>query len=247
MNGDKKMIFYERQNQIIEHLKAKKLCTVKELSQLVFASESSVRRDVKLLEQKGYLKQVYGGVILCEQTNSVVPLPLRDASNISVKEELAKRAAEEIFDGATVMADGSSTVRRIIKYINRSYSIRIITNNLSIVNELSESPSDNIKLFCTGGLFVPQSNIFIGSSAESYVKNVYADLLFFSSQALSLDGEISDVSEEETSLRRAMLTRAKRKIFLCDSSKLSQKRTFTLCTKDDVDRIICDKPLPWEK
>ena len=231
----------------MEYMKTKKLCTVKELSEVVFASESSVRRDVKLLEQKGYLRQVYGGVVLAEQTNDVVPLTLRDASNSSIKEELAKRAAEEVFDGATVMTDGSSTVRRIVKYINKSYSVKIITNNLSIFNEYSNTGNANLKLFCTGGLFLPQSNIFIGSSAENYVKNTYADILFFSSQALSNDGEVSDVSEEETSLRRTMLSRAERKIFLCDSSKLGEKRTFTLCTKDDVDRIICDRSLPWEQ
>ena len=52
--------------------------------------------------------------------------------------------------------------------------------------------------------------------------------------------------EEETALRKIMLARAKRKIFLCDSSKLGKERTFAVCGKDDVDLIICDKRLPWE-
>jgi len=59
-------------------------------------------------------------------------------------------------------------------------------------------------------------------------------------------GEISDISEEETSLRKVMLSRSKKKIFLCDSSKLGLQKTFTLCNKDEVDLIICDKALPWE-
>ena len=88
-----------------------------------------------------------------------------------------------------------------------------------------------------------QSNVFVGSTAENYISKINADILFFSSQALSDEGEISDVSEEETSLRRVMLSRAKKKIFLCDSSKLGMKKTFTLCSKDDVDVIICDKEL----
>ena len=88
---------------------------------------------------------------------------------------------------------------------------------------------------------------FVGAAAENYIRNTYADILFFSSQAISNDGEISDVSEEETSLRRIMLDRAKVKIFLCDSSKIGQKKTFTLCTKDNVNEIICDATLPWEQ
>ena len=86
----------------------------------------------------------------------------------------------------------------------------------------------------------------MGNGAERYVSEVNADILFFSSQALSQEGEISDASEEETSLRRLMISRAKRKIFLCDSTKLGASRTFVVCHKDDVDKIICDVSLPWE-
>ena len=111
----------------------------------------------------------------------------------------------------------------------------------------SECTSSQVKLYCTGGLFDSHSSIFYGNSAENYVSNIGADLFFFSSQAISEDGEISDVSEEETSLRKVMLSRSKKKIFLCDSSKLGLQKTFTLCSKDDVDLIICDKKLPWEK
>lgn len=236
------MYEYERQREILSYLRQKRFATIKELTGIVFASESSVRRDIKGLEQKGQLKQIYGGVVLPEYENSVVPIELRDPSNSAVKEELAKRAAEYIYDGATVIMDGSSTVRRIIKYIGKFHNLKIITNNQRIFNECDHPDA---KLYCIGGLFLSQSKIFVGSAAERYINGINADILFFSAQAISDAGEISDASEEETALRKAMLSRAKRKIFLCDSSKLGLKRTFTVCTKDDVDVIVCDTQLPW--
>lgn len=237
------MIIYERQQAILNYLKQNKFSTVKELSKIVWASESSVRRDIKVLEQKGYVNQMYGGIALSGYSNNVVPISLRDSSNASIKDELAKEASKHIFDGATILMDGSSTVRRIIKYTNRFKNLKIITNNQLVFLECTHP---QIKLYCTGGLFNSQSNIFLGSTAESYISNINADIVFFSSQAISNDGEISDVSEAETSLRRMMLSRAEKKVFLCDSSKLGLKKTFTLCTKNDVDLIICDKKLPWE-
>ena len=72
-------------------------------------------------------------------------------------------------------------------------------------------------------------------------------IFFFSSQGISEDGEISDSSEEETSLRRVMLERSKQKYFLCDSSKIGVKKLFTVCRESDLDGIICDTKLPWEK
>ena len=237
------MIIYERQQAILNHLKQNKVSTVKELSKIVWASESSVRRDIKVLEKQGYVDQIYGGVTLSGHSNNVVPVTLRNSYNSTIKDELAKTASKHIFDGATIFMDGSSTVRRIIKYTNRFKDLKIITNNQLI---FSECMNPQIKLYCTGGLFNNHSYIFIGSTAENYIDSVNADIVFFSSQAISNDGEISDVSEEETSLRKKMLSRAKKKIFLCDSSKLGLKKTFFLCTKNDVDLIICDKKLPWE-
>ena len=97
-----------------------------------------------------------------------------------------------------------------------------------------------------GGYYDAEEHAFIGSAAERYVQGVNADIFFFSSSALSNEGEISDVSEVETALRRVMLTRARRRVFLCDSSKLGDRRTFVVCNKDDVTDIICDKKLPFE-
>lgn len=238
------MIICERQEAILNHLKQNKFSTIKELSKIVWASESSVRRDIKVLEQKGYVDQVYGGVTLAGYSNNVVPIELRNSYNSTIKDELAREASKYIFDGATILMDGSSTVRRIIKYTNIFKNLKIITNNQLI---FSECTNPQIKLYCTGGLFNSQSNIFTGSAAESYIDSIKADIVFFSSQGISNDGEINDVSEEETSLRKKMLSRSKTKIFLCDSSKLGLEKTFVLCTKNDVDLIICDKQLPWEK
>lgn len=237
------MIIYERHQTILNFLREKKFSTVKELSKLVWASESSVRRDIKTLEQKGYVNQVYGGIVLSNYANTVVPINLRDSSNSAIKDKIAKEASTHIFDNATILMDGSSTVKRIIKYINGFKNLKIITNNQLI---FSECTNHNIKLYCTGGLFDTQSNIFYGSIAESTIDNLNADIVFFSSQAISNNGEISDVSERETALRKKMLSRAKKKIFLCDSSKLGLQKSFKLCNKDDVDLIICDKELPWE-
>lgn len=233
------MSVYERRQKIMEHLHKERFSTVKKLSLAVWSSESSVRRDLKELERGGLVRQVYGGVTLPEYEHSVIPVEVRDSSNSPIKDTLAKRAAEELFDGATVILDGSSTVRRIMKYTDKFHSLKIITNNLRVF----EDYRGDATLICTGGVFVKNGNIFVGRAAEEFIKGINADILFFSSQALSLDGEISDASEEETSLRRVMLSRAKKTVFLCDSSKLGARRTYRLCSLDEVDEVICDKEI----
>ena len=46
--------------------------------------------------------------------------------------------------------------------------------------------------------------------------------MFFSSQSLSIDGLITDSTEEENYVRKMMLKASKTKVFLCDSEKFSK-------------------------
>ena len=238
------MISFERKQKILKYLEVNHSATVRELAAAVYTSESSVRRDLEALESEGFVKRFYGGVIISEHLNDIVPISLRDRANAAAKEEIARRAAALIRDDSTIILDASSTARRIIKYIENRKNLRIFTNNLRIFNEAAHL---KCSIYCTGGAFNPKNHAFVGPMAEKFIRSVSADMLFFSSQGISEDGEISDVSEEETSIRKAMLDRARYKVFLCDSSKLGVVKPFTVCNKDNVDKIICDTTLPWEK
>ena len=234
------MIKYERQQNIVSILKERRFATVAELAGEVWASEASVRRDIEWLEKQGYVNKIYGGVVLAEYKNSVVPVELRASAYSPEKELVAKRAAEYVFDGATIIMDGSSTVRRICKHLAHGMKLKIFTNNQQIFTDLADR---DLELYCTGGRFDPETRVFVGTAAEHFLRGISADILFFSSQAISERGEISDVSETETSIRRVMMERARKKIFLCDSSKFGLVKPFTLCTKDEVDVILCDREL----
>ena len=238
------MIGYERLQKILEYLELKRSATVRELADALYVSEASVRRDIASLEAKGFVNKIYGGVILSKYRGDVVPVTLRDGEHSGVKDELARRAAQMIKSGDTVIIDASSTARRIVKYLGSVRDTKIITNNLRIFGECQ---NPHIKLYCTGGTYSQSNHALIGPAAENYLRSVSADLLFFSSQGVTEDGMISDVSEEESSLRRVMLERADKKFFLCDSSKIGVRKTFTLCHADSLDGVICDKPLPWEQ
>ncbi len=238
------MIILERREKILSILEQKRTATFRELAEALFISEASIRRDVDALEKAGQVRRIYGGVVLESYHNAVVPLGFRESENSQIKEDLARRAADMVQDGDTIMLDASSTVRRMVKYLGGKRGVKIITNNLRIFSE--EVPQDML-LYCTGGLFNAQNALFYGAGAERYLRSLYADKCFFSSQGISAEGKISDASEEETALRRVMLSHAERKIFLCDASKLGVKRMFALCSREDVDEIICNEKLPWEE
>jgi len=238
------VIGYDRQQEILALLQKKQSATVKELAKAVFVSEASVRRDLEKMERAGLVQRVYGGVVLAECKNKGVPLALRDNDNHTIKGRLAQKAAQMIPDGATVLIASGSATRRIAKYLRGKKGVCIITNSLAMLEELE---GVDVQAYCTGGLFRPQEKDFVGPAAERFLRSVSADLAFFSVGAVSREGELSSIREEWVSVASTMIQRAKRSVCLCVSSNIGKKMPFMVCTKDDVDEILCDMPLPWEK
>lgn len=236
------MLQHERQNEILNILKNQSSATVEEIAAKIFVSPSTARRDIIALEEKGYVARLYGGIMLAEYTNESIPVSLREGSFSAAKEAVAKMAAARITHGATVFADGSSTVRRVFKYVEAE-GVTVITNNKRLFDEYANKKC--FTLFATGGRYDARNHVFLGEMAIRNVRDFRADLFLFSSQGVTEEG-VFDVSEEETALRRAMLSAADKSIFLCDASKLGVKKTHRLCPLTAIHEIICDAPLPWD-
>ena len=236
------MLQCERQEEILAILEQKKTMNIPELAKSLYVSEATIRRDLNTLEKLGLAKRVYGGVMLSKYASSSdLPLALREHEQRPQKDLIAAKASEFLHHGATIIMDASSTVQHMIPYLKDYDDLTVITNSMKAIDQLEGM---NVRVFCTGGHFIPRNKAFAGDPAIQMLKSIYADFLFFSSQGLSLSGEISDFSEEETALRKVMLTRATRSYFLCDHSKIGQSFLFRLCDSVDVDGIICDTPLP---
>ena len=225
----------KRQEEILNYLRSTHFASISELAASFYASEATIRRDIQKLSSKGLVKSFYGGVAITEYQNTPVPIYLRDKENSASKEKIALSASKLIKDNSTIIFDSSSTVRRICKYITDRKGLTVITSNLRVCDELKES---DVKVICTGGSLIKTRDCFAGHIAEDTLRKIKADMLFFSSQGLSDNGDITDSSEDETSLRKVMFSVSKEHYFLCDPSKVNKDFPFVLCNLENVTKAI---------
>ncbi len=232
------MIVSERQNQICSILSEQRFATVKELSERLFISESSIRRDLSRLESKGYIKRNHGGAILLHSGDTVVPFGIRTFHNVKEKKLIAKKAVELIHTGDMVFLDQTSTSYFLAAEILKSKTVTVVTNNREIINLLAGS---ELPVICSGGIISKANDIcLIGQSAQDTFSEIYADIAFFSCKSLSFDGIISDCSQEEVFVRNAMLASAAKKVFLCDGSKMGSRSAYKQCELNDVDVLVSE-------
>lgn len=236
------MPFYEREDKILNALLEKESMTTQELSAKLYVSAPTLRRDLIKLEQMGKIIRTHGGAQLIQKSaDEKIPFFLREQEQNDAKEMMAGKAATFIRDGDIIMLDGSTSAYSIIPHLAAFKNLIVITSSAKSSFLLGRMGISNI---CTGGRMITRSLSYIGEEAENTVRRYNADLVFFSCRGLSMDGRLTDNSIEENSLRKIMLRHAKKKVFLCDSSKLDHVYLNNLCHLSEVDEIICERRLP---
>ena len=236
------MMISDRHQKILDALRSDPDVTVRELAKMLCVSEPTVRRDFTELHRKGIITKIYGGAILNSGSADIeIPFLLRENEKSSTKSIMGAKASELISDGMVIMLDGSTSAYHIVSYLSKFKDIIVITSGAKTAVALAEA---NIRTFCTGGQMLIHSYSYVGEQAEDFVKNINADILFFSCRGLSDDGKMTDIAIEEANLRKAMFNSCKKKILLCDSSKFGKTCFYNMGSIKDIDGIITEGEMP---
>ena len=212
-----------------------KSMTVNRLSELLFVSRPTIRRDLDVLESQGAVMRTHGGVVLRNAADLEIPLMLRERQNNLSKERIAAKAEGYVQNGQVIFLDASSTVSYLVPRLEKFSDIIVVTNSPKTSMALGEL---GIKNYCTGGLMLIHSVAYVGSDTERFVSGINADVFFFSSRGYEAGGMITDSSVEEAGVRRAMMKNSAKSYYLCDSSKKNKKYMYNICSVGDVDGVI---------
>ena len=236
------MPFYEREEKILCLLAADEVISVEEIAKRLYISKPTVRRDLDKLSKKGLIARTHGGAMLIKKAaDATIPFALREQEQNSAKAIMASKAVQFIKDGDTVMLDGSTSAFAIVPLLAEFKNLIVITSSAKSSFMLGQM---GIKNICTGGHMVNKSLSYVGEDAVRTVNNYNADVVFFSCRGVSTDGFLTDNSIEENQLRKAMIKKARKAVFLCDQSKFDKTYLNNLCHVSEIDEIISDGKLP---
>lgn len=235
------MSIYNREEKYLKLLMVKEY-SVKELSEKLFVSEATVRRDIVALKKKDLVTS-HGGIVSMKSkyADQRIPLFLRNEEFDFAKKEIAIKATSYIKNGNVLMMDASTSAHHLLAHLSAFKNILIITNGAKTA---IEAASIGIKTICTGGEITMESFSYVGVDAEKLLQQYHADVAFFSCRGISDDGVITDNSILENNIRRIMIQNSKKKILLCDQSKFGKTYLNTLCHKDNLDAIITNSKRP---
>ncbi len=229
----------EREAEIMAILSESEYVTVEMLTQRIDISASSIRRDLKDLEDRGLVVRSYGGVKLSDRAQKGRPVGVRTQENAAVGRRIAQAAVALLQKGDTVFADASSPVLFTAEFLAAVEDLTIVTNSIELASALSDYAG---KVYCTGGVLSDDNRAaLVGESARAFLSGIRADVALCACEGVTPSGECFASSAEEAVLRRVMLQNARRRILLCESATWGKAAPFYQTHTDEVDYILSEQ------
>lgn len=226
----------ERRRTILDILQSEGSVRVSELSHLLNVSEITIRRDLELLEKKGYLEKTFGGAILYRRLELEPLFSEKDHINIDAKRAIAAAAANLVDGNETILINSGSTTLRIFRNLINKDNLTVITNNIGAT---LESQGLGLNLIITGGQYREQSNSLTGPIAIQNIQKVFADKCFIGVDGISIKQGLTTPILEEAEIARAMIGQTRKQVIVvADSSKLGVVSNYLSANIQDINTLV---------
>ncbi|KEQ11499.1 hypothetical protein GZ77_25750 [Endozoicomonas montiporae] len=211
--------------------------SVKDLAVQFDVSVETMRRDLRVLEEKGLLRRQHGSALSLVGDEVGLAFGQRADEQASEKNAIAQKATSLVRAGDAIMLDASSSSWYLAKVLP-DMKLTVITNSMRVAFELVSRRK--IKTLTIGGEYSEKYGAFLGPLATSQVGNFCADILFFSCTGFQEESGVWESNEANAAIKQSMLRSAERSVLLCDSSKVGKSGLIRLCKTDDLSRVISE-------
>ncbi|RIL44408.1 DeoR/GlpR transcriptional regulator [Staphylococcus gallinarum] len=234
------MLPTERRRKIIHELEKNEFLKMKSLQKNLGISIETLRRDVQQLFKEDLITKEYGGIRIKKERNGESRIEQRLNLNLDKKEEIAKKAVNEINNGDCIFLDSGSTTLQIAKNLINHQNLTIITNSIPVMLETLDQGHTVISI---GGKVRKSEHSITSFEFLFNFDRLNIEKAFICCSGFSEQNGITDYSLEEVQTRRRILKLSNIKYLTADSSKLNKVVTVKICDLHELDILICDSDL----
>ena len=202
----------------------------------------TIRKDLESLEGEARLIRTHGGAIAPERTQAELAFDVREQRQLAAKQAIGLAAAAMVSSGDSIALDASTTALYIARNLRAHRELSIVTNGLHIAAEMAALPG--ITVLMPGGRVRSEAFSLVGSFGDSLLAGVNIQMAFLGAVGLALDVGLTDVTEEEAAIKRAMVASARQVIAVVDHTKWDRVGLATFCPLDQLSIVISDSRAP---
>jgi DeoR family fructose operon transcriptional repressor len=226
------MIPYVRQRKIVEELEKKDIIYIDDLVGIFDeVSESTIRRDLKILEEEGQIQTLRGGGVKLKGSSYDIPVVEKESMYKEEKERIARFAASLVQNNEVIYIDSGTTCLQMLKYLKEK-TLTIITSNIQV---LSEIDSPTLTCIILGGEVNKALDSISGPLTETTLKSLYFDKAFLGTSGYSLENGVNTPDFKEANKKSLVKEKSNECYVLADHSKCDIN---TLCKAFELNECI---------
>jgi DeoR family transcriptional regulator, fructose operon transcriptional repressor len=235
------MLGEERKAKIREHVLQNASATVQEIRDKFGISESTVRRDLKELEEANLIRRTHGGAVSLQVVNFEPTYTEKEDQFRREKGAIARMAAAYVKEGDTILIDSGTTTYHLVEELKRFSKLTVVTNSLLFAQELQSSPG--IDVVVIGGTLRKETLALVGPLAEQALDRMRVDTAFVAANGVDLYHGLTTPNLVEAQTKWKMIQIAKQSILLTDHSKFGQVAFAKIARLEEIDKVITDSAL----
>ncbi len=231
------MLAEKRRALILDALAGHGSISVADLSRRLKVSRETIRRDITKLDSENRLRKTHGGALSLDSVEPAVEDRMR--VNMEGKRAIARRAAEMVTDGATLILDCGTTTLCLAEALVGYRRLTVYTNDVQVAARLA-GRNDN-RVFLLGGELQGAQGATFGRDAIRMQAGYFADLSFISPGVLSDHPWPMDYTGEAAALHEAMIAAARAVVLLVDHTKFGRTAAARIAAVERVKCLITDQ------
>lgn len=232
----------QRREVIAEVLDAEGRVSVSDLALRFGVTDVSIRRDLTILEEEGFLRRVHGGAVAATREHGRNAYALRAKAAREEKKRIGAAAAALASDGDVVAFDSGSTVAQVAAHISRplrrSNALTVVTNSLPVVDEVGRWESPH--LVCLGGLYLPDHQAFVGPQTVADMRDLSADIVFLGCDGLTVETGLTTPHVLVAEVGAVIARRGRRVVVVADSSKVGRHGFTPIVPLAEIHVLVTD-------
>ena len=229
----------ERHQHILEKLKKDSKVNILDLIEEMGVSGVTIRKDLKLLEDKHLMYRVRGGGSINNPYAGDRPIYEKELINAEEKKRIARAAIDLIAETDSIMIGSGTTVFEVARALYPPKHLTVITPALRVGLELSNRT--NVEVLQLGGLIRPNSSSVMGDYAMSMLENISCGIFFLGVDGIDPSFGMSISNLTEAALNQKMIETAQTIVVLADSTKFDRRGLGRICGLEQVHYIITDR------
>lgn len=233
------MTIAERHKFILDKLEREGFVSVADLSKEMDVTMVTVRKDLKLLEDKGLLYRSHGSATPVSPYVNDRSVKEKRLMQIEEKNKIASLAVKMIQEEEAIIIGSGTTVTALAKAIPKNFKLTVLTGALNVCTALLDN--QHLEAVQLGGVIRKSSSSVVGHYAEDMLINFACSKLFLGVDGISPEFGLTTSNMMEAHLNAKMIKSVQKTIVLADSSKFGRKGFGKICEIEDIDIIITDE------